>query len=353
MNKKKNKAKIIILSVVAFLVACSAFVLGFYWFQSRPVDDEDKSLRSITIPLGQGTKEIGATLEKEGVLRSGALFPFIVRLEAEKGLQAGKYELSPSMSAQEIVQQLQTGVLFKEPALKLTIPEGTNIDGIIDIMMKNTDHSEEELLAFFKDKTFVEQLIKKDPEFYTEEMIADGIRYPLEGYLFPSTYSYEEKNLSIEQLIHPMLDKMKVEMAAFDGKRKALDFTTHEFLTFSSLIEKEATAKMDRSKISSVFFNRLAIDMPLQTDPTVLYALGRHKDRVLYEDLKIESPYNTYKNKGIPIGPIASPSVPSMVASTAPSETDYLYFLANRDGEVFFAKTYEEHLALKREHISN
>ena len=120
--------------------------------------------------------------------------------------------------------------------------------------------------------------------------------------------------------------------------------SVHQLLTFASLLEEEATAQTDRETIASVFYNRINEGMPLQTDPTVLYALGDHKDRVLYEDLEVDNAYNTYKNKGLPPGPIAGAGKTSIEASLNPSQTDYFYFLADKEGVNHFSKTYDEHL---------
>jgi UPF0755 protein len=119
----------------------------------------------------------------------------------------------------------------------------------------------------------------------------------------------------------------------------------------ASLIEEEATAKTDREKIASVFYNRLRVGMPLQTDPTVLYALGKHKDRVYYKDLKVNSPYNTYIHNGLPPGPIANAGEMSIRAALQPAETDYMYFLATPNGEVIFTKTLKEHNREKAKYI--
>ena len=135
------------------------------------------------------------------------------------------------------------------------------------------------------------------------------------------------------------------------GEEKGL--SVHELLTMASLIEEEATQQVDRAKISSVFYNRIETGMPLQTDPTVLYAHGEHKDRVYYKDLEVESPYNTYLHKGLPPGPIANAGTTSLEAAVNPEETDLLYFLATPEGQVLFSRTLEEHNKLKNEHITN
>jgi UPF0755 protein len=134
---------------------------------------------------------------------------------------------------------------------------------------------------------------------------------------------------------------------------KQKQLTAHILLTMSSLIEEEASGKTDRNKISSVFYNRLQKGMPLQTDPTVLYAQGKHKERVLYSDLEVNSPYNTYQNKGLPPGPISNAGKVSIDAALNPAQTDYYYFLAAADGSIIFSKTLEEHNQEKAKYISS
>ena len=133
---------------------------------------------------------------------------------------------------------------------------------------------------------------------------------------------------------------------------KAEEKSVHWLLTFASLLEREATAKTDRETIASVFYNRLDEGMPLQTDPTVLYALGEHKDRVLFSDLEVDDPYNTYVYTGLPPGPIANAGKSSIEAVVDPSITDYFYFLADKEGNNHFAKTYDEHLVNRSKYIS-
>lgn len=129
--------------------------------------------------------------------------------------------------------------------------------------------------------------------------------------------------------------------------------TPHWLLTFASLLEEEATSKADRATIASVFYNRMEVDMPLQTDPTVIYAMGEHRDRLFNEDYQFDHPYSTYINKGLPPGPIASSGASSLEAALDPAETEYLFFLADSEGVNHFAVTYEEHLANRDEYIGN
>src|SRR5690606_13665180 len=165
---------------------------------------------------------------------------------------------------------------------------------------------------------------------------------------------YEEKP-SIESIVETMLEQTDKVLAKYVGELEGNQYldSTHKLLTMASLIEEEATEQTDREQISSVFYDRLDEGMPLQTDPTVLYALGEHKDRVLYEHLEVNSPYYTYQVKGLTPGPIANAGESSLEAALNPDETDYLYFLATPTGEVLFSKTLDEHNVKKAQHITN
>lgn len=148
-----------------------------------------------------------------------------------------------------------------------------------------------------------------------------------------------------------MLDKTEEVIEEYTGPMMEMEYTPHKLLTMASLIEEEATEQVERDQIASVFYNRMDIGMPLQTDPTVLYAQGEHKEKVLKKDLEINDPYNTYKITGLTPGPIANAGISSIEATLHPAETDYLYFLATSSGEVLFSKTLEEHNQKKAEHI--
>jgi len=246
----------------------------------------------------------------------------------------------------------------------MNVPEGITMDQIADIVSKKTDISKEEFMKTVNDKTFVKKMMQKHPKLITDDVLSKDIKSPLEGYLFPATYDFTEENPTIEQVVDKMLTAM--EHNAFPlwdkygginiteaGKERKLTF--HEFLTFSSLVEREATGLTDRAKIASVFINRMGEnpEMPLQTDPTVLYALGKHKAVTYEADLKVDSPYNTYIHPGLPPGPIATSGAASMESVLNPAKTDYLYFLADKDGKNYFSKTLDEHLEKKDKHIDS
>lgn len=186
----------------------------------------------------------------------------------------------------------------------------------------------------------------------SEEILQDEIRYPLEGYLFAATYPIYDQIPEIDVLVRMMLDKSNDVMSEYYSETLALaDFTVHDIITFASLVEREARNEDERKLISGVFYNRLAEGMRLETDPTVLYALGYHKDRVLFSDLEIESPYNTYYVYGLPIGPISNFGVSSLESVFYPTETNYKFFVAAPDGQIYFSETHKEHVNLANQHL--
>lgn len=361
MLERRNEAKIIrkivgIIALILILVGGSAVLGGYFYVKSalNPVDPDNNKQTAVEIPIGSSTTSIGKLLEKKGIIKNSTIFKYYVKFNNISGFQAGKYAMAPSMTLDEITQTLQTGKLVREAVFKIAVPEGLQLDQIAAIIAKNVDKTAEEISDALNDKEMIQRLMTKYPELLTEDILKDEVKHPLEGYLFPATYPFYEENPSIESIIEAMLNQTQLVIAKYADTMAEKEKNTHELLTMASLIEKEATAKADRHLISSVFYNRISSKMPLQTDPTVAYALGRHLERTLYEHLDVDSPYNTYKYQGLPPGPIANSGESSIEAALNPAESDYLFFLAEYGtGEVHYAKTFEEHKKLKAKYITN
>ena len=234
----------------------------------------------------------------------------------------------------------------------MTIPEGLTIEQIGEVVEKNTTITKDEFVSYVNNPETVDRMMELYPNIVTEEVKNEQIRTPLEGYLFPATYPFYEENPTVEEIVLTMMEGTAMNVTPYLDYLESKGKTVHWLLTFASLLEREATAAADRESIASVFYNRLEADMPLQTDPTVLYALGEHKDRVLYKDLEVQNPYNTYQNKGLPPGPIAAPGRSSIEAVTDPADTNYLYFLADKDGNNHFTDSYEQHLINRDKYIT-
>ncbi|WP_273125085.1 endolytic transglycosylase MltG [Bacillus weihaiensis] len=358
--EKQSEAKVvrkIVLTVFILLVIAFSGLIGggYLYIKSalQPVDPADQKTVNVTIPIGSSVSMIAKILEENQLIKDDRIFKYYIKFKNESDFQAGDYELKKSMTFDDIILSLKKGKVMEEVALQITIPEGRQLKEISSIIANNTTYDEEDIFNKLTDKSFIDAMRDKYPDLLTNDLFSEKVMYALEGYLFPATYPYYTENPTIEEIVEPMIGKMHEVVTKYYAQIQEKDMTIHEFVTMSSLIEEEATAKADREKISSVFYNRLDKDMMLQTDPTVLYALGEHKDRVLYADLEVESPYNTYKVTGLPPGPIANAGEMSMVAALNPEETDYLYFLATKEGQVIFTKTLDEHNKEKNTHITN
>ncbi|ARI79161.1 hypothetical protein HM131_09045 [Halobacillus mangrovi] len=358
LEKRKEEASTVrkivaIILTVLILVIVVGGLSGYFYVKSalEPVDPDDDSAKNVKIPLGSSTSQIAGILEENDIIKNDLIFRFYTKFNNESGFQAGNYQFTSSMSFSEIIETLKTGKLVKEPAFKVSVPEGKTLDQIAGIFAEKTDFTKKEFMDKVNDKEYVKQLIEEHPELLTEEILKEDIRYPLEGYLFAATYPFYVDNPTIEQIIDEMLSKTKNVVLPYKDELQKQDLTIHQGVTMASLVENEARTAASRKKIAEVFYNRLDEEMPLQTDPTVLYAHGEHKERVLYEDLEIESPYNTYYIKGLPVGPISNFNKNSMEAVANPDDNEFLYFLAS-DGEIYYSKTLKEHNKKKQKYIS-
>lgn len=351
---EKKTSKIITVAIVSVVVLLLLIAGISYFYVKSELDakspDSDKKV-IVEIPNGVSSKQIAELLENKDVISSARIFSFYVKYN-NSNLKAGNYQLSPSMSVDQIVSKIQSGKTV--PPEKLVIPEGYTVDQIASRIAEfEPKLSKKAVLKTMDDPAFVKEMIAKYPDMLSKKVLHKSVLHPLEGYLYPATYEFKQTHPTAEQIIEEMLKATSVKITDYAPQLKKQKKSVHAFLTMSSIIEKEATQNTDRAKIASVFYNRIEVKMPLQTDPTVLYALGKHKTRTYYKDLEVDSPYNTYKNTGLPPGPISNSGVTSMEAALHPAKTDYLYFLANsKTHKVYFSKTLEEHNALKEKHIS-
>jgi UPF0755 protein len=358
--ERQSEAKVVrkivlITSLIIFLIVGIAGTSVYFYITSalKPVNPDDEKLRTVEIPIGSSVSGIANILEQNGIIKDAKVFKYYVKLKNESGFMAGEYKLSPSMTFPEIVESIKSGKIAKVAVFKMTIPEGKQLKQIAGIIAEKTGQDAETVFKTLNSKPFVDKMKAQFPNLITDEVYGKNVMYPLEGYLFPATYEFYEENPKLEEIVSVMVKKTDEVLTEYQGAMEEKGLSPHKLLTIASLIEEEATEKVDRNKISSVFYNRLEKGMPLQTDPTVLYALGEHKDRVMYKDLEVNSPYNTYKVKGLPPGPIANAGITSIEAALEPEDTDFLYFLATSTGDVIFTKTLQEHNREKEKHISN
>ncbi len=328
---------------------------GALYVQSalKPVEKKSGEEIEVVIPKGSSAASIGQILEEEKLIKNKDVFRLYVRIKNISGFQAGTYVFSPSMNVNEMIGMIKSGDVTRTPHVQLVVPEGRQLSEIAAIFEQNTTYKKEDVLNKLQSEAFINKMKEKYPKTVTDEVNKEEIKYALEGYLYPATYAFYNKDVSLEEMLDTMIGKTDEVIQKYEADMKEKDYTAHQLLTMASLIEEEATQKVDREKIASVFYNRIDEGMPLQTDPTVLYALGKHKERVLYGDLKVDSPYNTYKVKGITPGPISNAGEMSIKATLEPAKTDYLYFLATPEGEVIFTRTFKEHVKQKEIHITS
>ena len=319
----------------------------------EPLDATSSKEIQIEVPSGSSSADISRVLEKNKVIKSASVFRFYIKLNNKTDFQAGYYLLSPSMTLEEIIKSLQLGgspVAFD--GTKILVQEGLTIEQVAESVEKSTDYSSSDFIEKAKNKKFLMKLKEAYPKLLTSTFEAKDTKYALEGYLFPATYDFSEE-MPLETVIENMVKKTDEVMQDFYPIIQEKKMTVQQVITLASLIEREGNSYEDRTKIASVFFNRIEADMPLQSDISVLYALNKHKEIVTYKDLETDSPYNLYQNKGYGPGPFNNPSEDAIKSTLNPADTNYIYFLADtKTGKVYFSRTYAEHQELVDEYIT-
>lgn len=318
----------------------------------KAVDVTQSEMIEVEIPSGSSVKQIATILQKKHLIRDARMFNFYIKFKNIAGFKAGFYQLSPSMNLDQILARLvEGGDDRSKDAAKVVIREGEQLQDIAKEVEKTTQYTAEEFMSKVQDPTFIEQLMQKFPRLFKDAKKAKNVRYVLEGYLFPATYEMTDDQ-TLQMLIEKMVAKTDEVLSKYYAQIEESAYNVHQLLTMASLVEKEGVTFEDRQKIASVFSNRIAQQMMLQTDVSVEYALGEHKEMLTLADLDVQSAYNLYRNHGIGPGPFNSPSEEAIVATLEPADTDDLYFVADiQTKKVYFAKTYEEHLALKAKYV--
>lgn len=360
MNEKKKEVKkvrrivmIVFLSALLLMVIGGAILYSYVTSALEPMDPDAEDTITVEIPIGSNLNSIAAKLEEADVIKDDRIFKYYAKFNNESDFQAGTYEMSQAMTPDELLESLKTGKVYREPVFQYTVAEGLNLAQISEVIEKNTEYSAEEFMELVTDEAYINGLITKFPNLLSEEILNEQIKFPLEGYLFPATYPVYEEQPTLEMLVEQMISATDQNISPYREAIAEEERTIHQVLTMASLVEKEARTPEDRKSIASVFENRMAEDMMLQTDPTVAYAHGEHLERTMYSDLEIDDAYNTYQNKGLPPGPIANAGSSSIDAALNPSDTDYLYFLADPSGNNHFAKTYDAHLKNRDKYLKS
>jgi UPF0755 protein len=331
--------------IILGLLGAAALLTGAAWIAVQsvlaPVSDQEAGTVVVEIPARASTGQIGALLADQGLVRNAAAFRLYARFQQlDADLKAGEYELSPSQSTPEIIEILAQG---RARLVAFTVPEGLTLEQTAILLADR---------GFVDAGVFVRVLDEKAAAHPLSSGLPEAAR-SLEGYLFPDTY-HISSGTGEERILDLLLARFEQEIVSLDLERRAAacGLNLHEAVTLASLIEREARVAEERRVISGVLHNRLRLNMPLQVDATVIYALGDFDRRVvLYRDLEVDSPYNTYRFYGLPPGPIASPGRDSLAAAVDPEEHGYLYYVAKPDGTHAFSRTLAEHNANKRRYL--
>lgn len=314
------------------LICLVAFALLFY-LSSSPLPENSDPVYVLISP-GSSTRQISELLYQENLIRSPDWFRIMARITGADGdMKAGEYCFESRMFVWDIIADLKEGKVIYHP---FTIREGLCVEEIAEILSEKSVIDKEVFLELAKDPDLVSS-------FASAEELQNCI-YPVEGYLFPDTYSIQ-RNVSEREIILMMLNRFsEVFTPELQEKAKEQGFSVHEVATLASIVEKEAVVDEERPIIAGVYINRLNIGMKLDADPTVLYALGRYSGTLLWKELEVDSLYNTYKYVGLPPGPICNFGKASLEAVLEPADVDYLYFVSKNDGTHAFARTFSEHL---------
>ena len=327
---------------IYIIILCFAFGSTLFFLSGIYLPENNLCREEVfSISPGQGFREIGSELENRGLIKNAFYFQAYVLFSGKYGkLQAGTYLLDPCRSAAEIANQIFEGRVAQK---KITIIEGWNLRQIAEYLEEREAVAKEEFLSITEKGGYFEN----EFTFLKDKPKSAG----LEGYLFPDTYSLPI-NSTAEEIIRILLSgfdsKLTSEMREEAEKRGR---TIFEIVIMASLIEKEVRSYEDKELVSGIIEKRMGIGKPLQIDATISYITGRRTTRITIAETEIDSPYNTYKYPGLPVGPIASPGIESIRAAIFPKESNYLFYLSKPDGETVFSRTLEEHNIAKNRYL--
>lgn len=324
--------KYIGLGIAVVVALCVGACAAIFYVSSCPLPANSEPV-IVRITPGSSTKDIAELLNKEGLVRNPVWFRIVARLmRADGELKAGEYQIEGGLFVWDIIQDLVEGKVLYHP---LTVPEGLCVEEIAEILDTQGIGDKEVFLEIAKNPDLVADFVSLDE---LEETM-----YPVEGYLFPDTYLIE-RDTSEEEIMLMMIKRFsEVFTPELREKAEEQGLSVHNAATLASIVEKEAVVDEERPIIAAVYLNRLRIGMKLDADPTVLYALGKYSGTLLWKDLEIDSPFNTYIYPGLPPGPICNFGKTSLEAVLNPADVDYLYFVSKNDGTHAFARTFTEH----------
>lgn len=332
--------------ILALLVIIIAAGIGggyiFYNNGIQAVSENDNEDVIVEIEQGSGAYSVIESLNQAGLIKNTVCAKLFVKLNSPESLQANTYILSKTMTLPEIIRIIQEGEFKYILKARFTIIEGSTYKEAAASIAEGLNLKEKDVISKWSDKDFLHELIN-EYWFLTDEILDSDILCPLEGYMYPETYFVTDKEPDVESVTRQILDLTNEELTPYKKQIQDYGMSVHKFLSLASIVQNESLFEEDLTKIAGVFVNRLNKDMPLQSDITVLYALGEKRVDVTYEDLKTDSKYNTYKHAGLPPGPVSNPSSKVVDACINYEKHNYLFFFATEDGKVLYSETLAEH----------
>ena len=316
--------------MVLLVIGAAAIAAVIYKRTSEPYKGYDAAEQFVVIEPGSSTRVIGDRLIHAGVVRDQPTFRAALWVSRRaRALQAGEFRFDRPMSPLEVIDKIARGDVYSR---RITFPEGLTIAEMARIFEQQRFGTAADFERASRDTAPIRDI--------------DATASDLEGYLFPETYALR-RDTTAARLAQMMAARFRELFSAeLQERGRALGLTPRQVVTLASLVEEETAVASERPVVAAVYLNRLKIGMPMQADPTVIYALqkaGRYNGNLRRDDLSFDSPYNTYRYPGLPPGPIASPGLASLKAAVAPAEVDYLYFVSRNDGSHVFARTLAEH----------
>lgn len=341
----------ILISTTVIIVGCC----GYYKLQISPVSNS-KKIVEVDIPNNTTVRGIASILKEKGLIRDQRMFLVYVKLMKKDNLKSGYYDFSYNMGVEKIVALLEEGSKKNPNEIQITFKEGITMRDIATLISNKTSNSYDSVIEKSNDITYIDSLIKKY-WFITDSIKNNDIYYKLEGYLFPDTYRFNNKDVSVEEIFNKMIDKMASVLDPYKKDIESSNLSIHELLSLASMVEKEAARDMDRSGVASVFMNRIKRGMSLGSDVTTRYAfkVDNPKQVLTKVQYNTRNPYNTRVTDGsmngkLPVGPICTISDSSIKASVYPDNTNNIYFIANiKTLETFFYDNSKDFLKKKNE----
>ena len=341
-----KKYKLVVIVVIVALI-CLTFLVGFYYkHQISPVSRESEK---VVVEIKAGSVfSVGDTLYENNLIRSKLMFKIFVKLHGVNNLKASTYELNKNMSLSEIIEVLKEGNTYNPDEIRITFKEGLNVRKIAKLIEENTNNKYEDVINLMNDDDYIDSLIDKY-WFLTDEIKNEKIYYPLEGYLFPNTYAFLNRDVDVKIIIEKMLDEMGKQLTSYKEVIDSSDYSVHKMLTLSSIVELEGASADDRASVAGVFHNRINDGWVLGSDVTTYYYLkiddfkqSLNGNKNLYT---CDNAYNTRCTSfvGLPVGPISNPGLESIEGTINYKKHNYYYFVADCKGKTYLNKNITGH----------